>query len=62
MRNYKAYILGEDGHIIGRLDLECIDDDDAKLQARKLAIGQAVELWEGARKIATFQPTNPDPG
>lgn len=62
MQNYKAYILGEDGHIIDRVDLDCSDDDDAKVKARKLAIGQAVELWDGARKIARFQPTNPDPG
>ncbi|WP_298367267.1 hypothetical protein [uncultured Bradyrhizobium sp.] len=59
MRNYKAYILGEDGHFIERVDLLCDDDEAAKDEARKLAIGQVVELWESARKIATFHPTNP---
>jgi hypothetical protein len=61
MRNYRVYILGEDGHIIDRVDLHCGNDKAAKDMARKLAIGQAVELWDGARKIATFQPSNPDP-
>ncbi|MGF6426915.1 MULTISPECIES: hypothetical protein [Bradyrhizobium] len=62
MRSYKAYILGDDGHVIARVDLpDCDDDEAAKHKARKVAIGQAVELWDGPRKIATFQPTNPDP-
>ncbi|WP_256437660.1 hypothetical protein [Bradyrhizobium sp. CCBAU 53421] len=43
MRNYKAYVPGDDGHIIDRVDLVC-DDEAAKDKARKLAIGQAVEL------------------
>ena len=60
MRNYRVYILGEDDHVIDRVDLRCNDDETAKNEARKLAIGQAVELWDGARKIATFQPSNPD--
>ena len=61
MSNYKAYILGDDDHIIDRVDLFCDDDEAARHQARKLAIGQAVELWDGVRRIATFQPTDPDP-
>ncbi|MHC2335458.1 hypothetical protein ACVIW0_004747 [Bradyrhizobium sp. USDA 4454] len=61
VHNYKIYFLGEDGHIIGRIDLPVDDDNAAKREARKLAIGQPVELWDGARKIATFQPSNPDP-
>ena len=47
--------------IIDHVNLFCADDETAKDKARKLAIGQAVELWDGARRIAIFQPSNPDP-
>jgi hypothetical protein len=57
MHGYRAYIIGGDGHIRDLIDLHCENDDDAKEQARQLVDGHAVELWDGARMIATFEPT-----
>jgi hypothetical protein len=56
MHDYRAYILGPDGHIINRIDLVCRDDEDAKERAKQLAYNYAVELWERDRKIGQFAP------
>ena len=54
MQEYSAYIIGPDGHIQQRIDLLCADDNAAKEQARKLANGHDVELWQRDRQVATF--------
>jgi hypothetical protein len=54
MREYRAYIMGPDGHIERRVDLICKDEDTAKEQARQLVDGHDVELWQGSRKLARF--------
>jgi hypothetical protein len=57
MRNYRAYILGGDGHIVHRVDLlGCENDELATHRASLLVDGHTVELWDGDRKIATFEP------
>jgi hypothetical protein len=57
---YYAYLIGSDGHIKDRIDLLCENDEKAKHQARKLVDGHAVELWQEKRRIAVFEPDNPD--
>jgi hypothetical protein len=54
MAEYRAYVVGRDGHIQNRIDLVCVDEDAAKEQARQLVDGHDVELWQGDHKIATF--------
>jgi len=56
MQEYCAYVLGPDGHITFRHDLRCADDEEAKEQAKQLVDGHAIELWQEARIIATFEP------
>lgn len=56
MREYQAYVIGEDGHIVQRIDLTCADDDAARERAKALVDGRAIELWQSDRKIATFEP------
>lgn len=56
MREYQAYVLGEDGHIEQRIDLACADDDAARERAESLVDDHAIELWQSDRKIATFEP------
>lgn len=51
---YRAYILGPDGHIQSRVDLICADQNTAIEHAKQLVDGHDVELWELDRKIATF--------
>jgi hypothetical protein len=55
MADYRAYIIGHDGHFVTFKQLECINDDDAKEQAKRLVDGHDVELWQRARKVARFE-------
>jgi len=53
---YQAYQIGDDGHIVGRIDLCCLDDASAKELARQLVRGRPIELWDGACLIKRFEP------
>jgi hypothetical protein len=53
---YRAYIIGPDGHIQRRIDLLCANDDVAKERAKAMVDGHALELWQEARKVAQFDP------
>ena len=56
-REYQAFILSEDGHVVGPpVLLVCENDDEAKAQAQLLAKTNVVSLWEGTRRIARFSP------
>lgn len=54
MPEYRAYILGHDGHIQSFEPLVCADDDTAIATAKRLVDGHDVELWQGARKVITL--------
>jgi len=60
MRQYRAYVIGSDGHVRLRVDLFCADDDAATERAKTLALvdGHDVELWQLGRKIAEFKATH----
>ena len=55
MPEYRAYVVGDDGHFIRALDFECVDDEAAKDRAKQLVDGHDVELWQLERKIETFR-------
>ncbi|MCP3464685.1 MULTISPECIES: hypothetical protein [unclassified Bradyrhizobium] len=55
MQEYRAYIMGFDGHIELSTQLICEDETEAKKRARALADGYDVELWIQDRKIAEFK-------
>lgn len=54
MPEYRAYIIGPDGHFQDSVHLLCPDDEAAKEQARQLIDGHDVELWQRDRKVAIF--------
>lgn len=54
MNEYRAYVVGPDGHVLQRIDLLCADDDAAKERAKALVDGHDVELWQLDRKISVF--------
>ena len=54
MSGYRVYILDSSGRVEQRIDLECEDDENAKVQAEQLVDGHDVELWQLARRIAKF--------
>jgi tannase/feruloyl esterase len=57
MKEYRAYVIGPDGHIVRRIDLYCADEEAAKERARQLANREPIELWQGDQCIARFKPT-----
>jgi hypothetical protein len=54
MAEYRAYIIGVDGHFIRAVELVCPDDETAKEYAKQLVDGHDVELWQLDRQIAKF--------
>ena len=55
-RAYKAYFV-YNGYITNRIDLpNCFDDETAKLRARRMVKRFIVELRDGNRMVAAFQP------
>ena len=55
MQEYRAYIVGNDGHFLRAVDILCEDDATAKEHAKRLVDGHDVELWQLDRKIETFK-------
>jgi hypothetical protein len=51
---YKVYVLRDDGHVIGQIDLFCYGVEHAKECAKALFESQPVELWEGSMRIERF--------
>ena len=61
MKEYRAYIVGPDGHYNDRVEFFCKDDDAAKQRARALVDGYAVVLWRETSLIAEYKPDRRDP-
>ena len=53
--DYRAYIMGPDGHVQNRLDVQCNDEAEAIRLAKQLVDRHDVELWQRDRKIAKFE-------
>ncbi len=58
MPEYRAYIVGLDGHFVDFEPLVCTDDAEATQKATRLVDGHDVELWEGGRLVVVLQHTS----
>jgi hypothetical protein len=56
MPGYYAYFIADDGRISKRVAIVSDDDEEAKRFAEQMVDGHAIELWQEARMIATFEP------
>ena len=54
MLEFSAYLIGDDGHIVSRVDLLCADESEARATALELTAKFDVELWERARRIEIY--------
>jgi hypothetical protein len=52
MQEYRAYLVGIDGHIRDRIELESKTDEEAVAMARRHFNGGAIEIWQGVRVVA----------
>ena len=55
MTEYRAYIVGADGHFASCRAFSCADDSEAIIWAKQLVDGHDVELWSGERFIVRLQ-------
>jgi hypothetical protein len=55
VQHYRVYLIDGDGHIKSAVDLQCEDDNQALAEAKQVAKGCAVELWQGGRRIAAIE-------
>jgi hypothetical protein len=51
MAEYRAYIVGDDGHFTGFEGLVCSNDSQAIENAKRLVDGHDIELWCGERFV-----------
>jgi hypothetical protein len=51
MTYYRAYIVGEDGHFIEAVNLDCADDAAAVASAKQLVNSRDVEVWQQGRMV-----------
>ena len=56
MQDYRAFIIGRNGHIMHRQEFWCEGDEEAKERAKQLVDGHDVELWHRDNRIAVFKP------
>ena len=51
---YYAYLIDADGRIAKREAIVCDDEEQAKRVTKQITFNHAIELWQEARMIATF--------
>jgi hypothetical protein len=61
MQEYRAIIIGPDGHVQYRVELQCRDESKAIELARQFVNGNDVELWQLDRQIEIFRHTTERP-
>lgn len=54
MPQYRVHLLGQDGHFINGVILDCADDAAAIEAAKKYSDGYDIEVWDRSRKVATL--------
>jgi hypothetical protein len=60
MADYRAYVVGRDGHFISFEGFVGGDDVEALAKARQLVDGHDIELWSGTRFIKRLSPEPPN--
>jgi hypothetical protein len=52
MSDYRVYVIGNDGHFVSAIQLDCADDNAAIESAKQFVNGHDVELWQRDRIVA----------
>ena len=55
MAEYRAYVVGHDGHFLRFEALICADDAEAIAKAKRLVDDNDVELWSGERFVTRLK-------
>jgi hypothetical protein len=54
MQEYRAFVIGPDGHVMLRHDFSARDDEAAKQFAQRYVDGHDIEVWQLERRIAVL--------
>jgi hypothetical protein len=55
MQDYRAFVVGQDGHVLHRHEFWCANDEEAKERAKQYVNGNDIELWHRDHRIAIFR-------
>jgi len=55
MQQYCAFRIDGSGKVIGRTELSCADDTEAKRRTEALTDGDEIQLWQRDRLVAVFK-------
>ena len=55
MPDYRAFIVGYDGHFQQAIEMVCLNDEEAIEQAKQYVDGHDVELWQLGRRVAQLK-------
>jgi hypothetical protein len=59
MSRYRISIVGKAGHVVDVYEPLCVSDEEASHKAELLAQGRPVDIWQGDRWVAWFDPLDP---
>jgi hypothetical protein len=59
MAEYRAYVVGDDGHFVNCEGFVATDDGEAVAKAKRLVDGHDIELWSGERFVKRLSPESP---
>lgn len=63
MTQYRAYVIGDGGHILKAEGFQATDDNEAIVIAKKRFVdGHDVEIWQAARKVWRLKSDERDAG
>ena len=56
MTEYRADVIGSDGHIVSATALVCENDEEAVAEASTFLLERTIELWSGNRFVIRPYP------
>lgn len=59
MPDYRAFLVGRDGHFQKAIEFEAIDDVAAIKHARQYVDGHDVEIWQLGRRVTQLKSDKP---
>jgi hypothetical protein len=59
MAEYRAYVVGDDGHFVNFEGFVAADDGEAIARAQRLVDGHDIEVWSGERFVKLLSPESP---
>ncbi len=56
MVEYRAYVIGNDGHIVRPIERVCENDEAAIAEVKTFLLDRTIEIWSGDRFVIRLDP------